>query len=194
MNYVERLKIKPNKELEYRLNQLCNINRFIYNWILSQTLQLEKRPTKRDIQTIRDLFRKNVRERTICNKNNEVLSDEFIDLLSSTPSQISDLVVDDLYRAWQTVTFPKKPSFRKKFSSKSSFSIHKKTSYTFKLTDNILKVSSLNFKLPLTKLRFLNNKDQIKRISITKTSYGWYINILIDIDDGIFKNINNPLS
>ena len=40
MIYIEKIKIHPDKELEDRLTLLCNNARFIYNWMLNESIKL----------------------------------------------------------------------------------------------------------------------------------------------------------
>lgn len=75
--------------------------------------------------------------------------------------------------------------------TKQSFTLHKKTKSTFKFDSfsekyDILKVAKMEFKIPRNKNRFLTNTEQIKRITIVKSSYGWYICILIGIPESTF--------
>lgn len=176
MNYVEQIKIKPDKILEERLNLLINISRFTYNWILGRTLKLNRKPFKKEILNSRNEFRALVRESLMCNKDGEIYPQEFQDILKTSPSQISDLVCDDIDRAWKTLKKNKEPSFKCKDNSRQSFTLHKKTSSTFKFEDTTLKVAKMKFHL--RGLRFLREASQIKRVSIIKSTYGWYINIL----------------
>ena len=184
MIYTEKIKIHPDKELESRLYELSNNTRFIFNYIMSESIKLGiKKPNKIHIRKLRDLYRSLIKENNLTNKDGDIIDSSFLVSLKNTPSQIPDLVVDDVYRAWSTLKKKDKPNFRKKSDAKNSFTLHKKNGSTFKYSNNILTVSKMQFKLNPKKLRFKLDAEDIKLINISKNTYGWYINITREIPD-----------
>lgn len=208
MIYTEKIKIKPNKILEQRLILLCNNSRFIYNFLLSESKKYKKElketvPMK-EITNYRKKYRLLVNESRMYDKYGEIYNDEFQKILKETPSQIVDKECEFLKKAWDdTVDFIKKnekakkpkpldkihtsPVFKKINKDKMSFTIHRKNETNFKINDNILKVSKMEFKID--KCRFINLIDpskDIKLITVSKSNYGWYLSICIDIPDNVF--------
>ena len=185
MIYVEKIKIHPDKELENRLYELSNNSRFIFNFVMGESIKLGiKKPNKIHIRKLRDLYRSLLRDNKLTNKDGESLNEDFLNSLKNTPSQISDLVVDDVFRAWSTLKKKDKPNFRKKSDAKNSFTLHKKNESTFKYTNGILTtVSKMQFKLNPKKLRFKLDAKDIKLINISKNTYGWYISITREMPD-----------
>lgn len=181
MNYVIKTKFKPNKILEDNLYRLSNISRFTYNWLLGYCLE-KKKPKE-----ARNVFRKLLRDKLLYDqKTGEIYEDAFLDSLRDSPSQITDMEADNLLQAFKTVKKSRVPSFKSKLKSDLSFTINKKNDSNFKLDNNILKVVKVgSIGLELNKLRFPLNETNIKRITITNKAYGWYISILIEIDDEI---------
>ena len=192
MIYVEKIRIHPNKELESRLYELSNNSRFIFNYIMGESIKLGvKKPNKVNIRKLRDSYRISVKTNTICDKDGVLISNDFLNSLKNTPSQISDLVSDDVFRAWNTLKKRNIPSFRKKSDNVYSFSINKKVESTFKYENDILTVAKMQFKLNPKKLRFPLEVTSIKLINISRTTYGWYISITREIDDNILTMENN---
>ena len=184
MIYVEKIKIHPDKELESRLYELSNNSRFIFNFVMGESIKLGiKKPNKIHIRKLRDMYRSLIKENNLINKNGDIIDQSFLVSLKNIPSQISDLVVDDVFRAWSTLKKKDKPSFRRKSDNIHSFSIHKKVESTFKYSDDVLIVSKMQFKLNPKKLRFKLNAKDIKRVTISKNTYGWYISIVREIPD-----------
>lgn len=186
MIYVEKIKIHPDKGLESRLYELSNNARFIFNFVMGESIKLGiKKPNKIHIRKLRDLYRSLIKENNLTNKDGDIIDSSFLVSLKNTPSQIPDLVVDDVFRAWSTLKKRDTPSFRKKSDGKNSFTIHKKNETNFKYSDNILIVSKMQFKLNPKKLRFKLDAKDIKRVNISKNTYGWYLSITREIPDGI---------
>lgn len=190
MNYVEKVKIKPNRELSKRLNDLTDVSRFAYNFILASTIESfkisKKKPSLKVIREGVKQYRYLVNHSLMCDRNGEVYPDDFQVLLKSAPSQIPDMVCNDIKRAWDTLKKRDTPSFAVKGLKRPSFTIHCKDKTTFKLEDGTLRVSKMEFKLPWKKIRFLKEASDIKRITISKAPYGWYMSILIDIPESTF--------
>ena len=209
MIYTEKIKIKPNKILENRLILLCNNSRFIYNFLLSESKKYKKElketvPMK-EITNYRKKYRLLVSESRMYDKYGEIYNDEFQKILKETPSQIVDKECEFLKKAWDdTIEFIKKnekakkpkllekihisPVFKKINKNKMSFTIHRKVDSTFKIDDNILKIAKMEFKI--NKCRFIKLIDpskDIKLITITKSNYGWYLSICIEIPDNVFS-------
>jgi putative transposase len=190
MNYVIKTKIRyPSQVLLESLNLNSNIARFTYNWLLGYCLANKCKPKE-----ARDEFRKLVKNKSVYNaKTGEIYDDSFQEMLKSTPSQITDMESDKLAQAFKTVKKSKVLSFRSKHKSKQSFTLNKKNDSNFKLSKDghlsIVKTGTI--KLNLEKLRLSLLDYDIQRITITESSYGWYISILIRIPDDIFLLPNN---
>ena len=191
MNFVEKIKIRPNNELIGRFKELCNNSRFIYNWLLGYCLKNKCNP-----MDALNKYRTLVKDGSLYDqKTGVVYNDNFLKSLKNTPSQISDIATGNLKQAFKTSKKSKIPSFKSKYKSKMAFTIHKKTDSTFRLEDGFLKITKIAaFKLDLSKLRFINSETDIKRITISESTYGWYISILIDIPDDQFVIKDNNTS
>jgi putative transposase len=164
---------------------LCNISRFCYNFILGESIKLDRKVTKEDLYTIRSNYRNYAKNRSFVNQKNQRYSSEFYDLLQTQPSQIPDKEIENVFKAWSTLKKHPKPSFKKKNTSRNSFTLHKKAESTFKLENNKLKVAKMEF--DVKKTRFLNNAQQIKLITVTQSSYGWYLSICMEIPNDTFQ-------
>jgi putative transposase len=135
----------------------------------------------------RDEFRKLVKSGSVYNsKDGVIYEDDFQEVLKSTPSHLTDMEADNLIRALKTV---KKvyPKFKNKYKSKLSFTINRKNDSNFKLEDNVLSiVKTGTVKLDLAKLPFDISNHIIQRVTISASSYGWYICLTIRIEDDTF--------
>lgn len=183
MNYVIKAKIRhPNKTLLTSLNLNSNIARFTYNWLLAYCIKNKVKPKE-----ARDEFRKLVKSKSVYDSKTEVIyPKDFQEVLKSTPSQITDMESDNIVRAFKTV---KKdyPKFKNKYKSKLSFTINRKNDSNFKLEDNVLSiVKTGTVKLDIDKLRFDISNHIIQRVTISESSYGWYICLTIRLEDDTF--------
>jgi putative transposase len=184
MNYVIKTKIRsPNKELLEKLEFNAFMARFTYNWLLGFCLSSKCNPKE-----ARNVFRRLLKENKLFNtKNGTFYDDDFQILLRSGPSQITDMESDNLIQAFKNVKKKKIPSFKDRYKGIQSFMLNKKNDSNFKLDNNILKVVKIgDIKINLDKLRINLPDYNIKRITFTKSSYGWYVCILIDIEEDYF--------
>jgi len=185
MNYVIKTKIRsPNKQLLNTLELNTNIARFTYNWLLGASLKSKCSPKE-----TRDVFRQLLKENKLFStKNGEIYDEDFQELIRSTPSQITDMESDKLIQAFKTIKKTKVPKFKHKHKSKQSFTLNKKNDTNFKLDEEgtlkIVKIGIVKLNLGDLKVNLLNY--DIKQITFTKSSYGWYISILIDLEDDYF--------
>ena len=190
MIYIEKIKIHPDKELEDRLTLLCNNARFIYNWMLNESIKLnDAKPFLYKIRKIRDLYRKCVRENTLYDKLGEIYDSNFHNILKNSPSQICDMECNAIAKAWNSEYLGQHPNFKLKRKSKLSFTLDAKTKYIFKYKDFTISTAKMDFKLDPTKVRFLKDSSQIKRITIVKEAYGWYICIMLDVPNEEFPQL-----
>ena len=189
MNYVIKTKIKyPSEELIRSFSLNSDVARFTYNWLLGYCLKNKCFPKK-----ARDEFRRLIKAKNVYSqKDGEVYDNKFQELLQSTPSQITDMEADKLIQAFKTVKKTKVPKFRSKQHSKKSFTLNKKHDSNFKLSENSLSIVKTGVvKLNLNEFRFNLLEYDIHRITISESSYGWYISILIKVGDDVFKLPDN---
>jgi putative transposase len=188
MNYVLKVKIHPNNSLIKRIEELFNVSRFTYNWLNAASISLKKtKVSLHDIHELQKEFRMKVRTASLTDKfGNPYLSD-FLILLKNAPSQISDFECKNLAKGWKTLKKSSHPKFKKKFKDKNSFTIHCKTISSIIFNNDYLKVVGINFPIKLpNNIRFLDSSKKIKSVTFTKSNYGYYMSILIDIDDNTF--------
>ena len=143
MNFVVKKKINPDTQLEDRLNELCNISRFTYNFLLAKSLNFNGKPTLGKLYEYQKEFRKLVKEGKMINRHGDLYHDDFQHLLKSTPSQIIENECKNVKRSWDTLKKKDKPSFKKAKESRYSFTINKKFSSTFTYENQLIKVINL---------------------------------------------------
>jgi len=146
MNFAIKKKINPNRDLEDRLNTLCNVSRFTYNFLLARSINNSGKPSLGKLYEYQKEFRKLVKDSTMFDKNGEIYSADFQEILKSAPSQIIENECKNVKKAWDTLKKRNKPSFKKAKESKPSFTIHKKTNSTFKYENQVLKVAKASTK------------------------------------------------
>jgi len=181
---TEKIKIRPNKELRRRLHHLVDGKRFIYNYMVNLVNH-----DKISSISARNTYRKLLKENKVLNKDGDVIDPKFHDLLSSIPSQIEDICVDDIKRALKSKRKKKLLEYKSKRNSRRSFTIHRKNDSNFKFNDGLLKVVKMDtpIKLYMNKFKHYTGKEQIKRITISNNTYGWYISISYELDYNPYK-------
>lgn len=122
-----------------------------------------------------------VKAGAIADKDGVIYPQEFLESLRNTPSNIGDMVCEDVARAWKTLKKHPVPTFKKKALSRLSFTIHRKTDTTFKLdSENVMScVGGVSLKL---RARYITQASDIARITISKSSQGWYASILTKVE------------
>jgi len=189
MIYCEKLKIQKSNKYSSRLDSLFDISRFAYNFILAQCIRKgyskARKPSLKAIYDIKKEYRSLVKEGLMIDRNGEVYPEEFQTLLQSQPSQISDNECKNVHHAFSTLKRNNIPRFKKRTEQKYSFTLHRKTESTFKLFEGNLQVSKMRFDISTS--RFLTNANQVKLITLSKSQYGYYISITMEIPDDTFK-------
>ena len=183
MIYTIKRKLRISKTLERKLDQLANVSRFTYNWLLARSIS-EGKPTLAKCYEYQKEFRSLVRNRTMYNRHGEIYDDAWQEILDSAPSQISDNECKNVIKAWKTIKKNKIPSFKKSRLSCQSFTMHKTTKGTFKYENQVLKVRGMSFRI--VNDMTLVEQSNIKLVTISKSSYGWYISVCIEIPDDTF--------
>lgn len=188
MIYCEKVKLRPNKELTKRLDTLFNVSRFTYNFLLSLAIRngysKERKPTLSKIYELQKEFRALVNTGSIYNRHGEIYPFEFQEILRGAPSLISDNECKYLHRAFSTLKKRDVPSFKKVGECRDSFTLQRCYASTFKLQNGILTVRSMSFNL--RKTRFLRDSEQIKVVTVAKDTYGYFLSIVLEIEEGTF--------
>ena len=190
MIYTLKKKLSTSKSLETRLNTLANISRFTYNWLLARSIQDKKKKlTVAKCYEYQKEFRALVKDQSMHDRYGVIYEDEWQEILASAPSQISDNECKNLTKAYKTLKKRSIPSFKKARDSRQSFTIHKKVEGTFKYENQVLQVAKLS--LRINDDRSLITQENIKLVTISKSSYGWYISVTIEIPDDTFLKPSN---
>lgn len=193
MIYTQKVKLLPDKQLECRLNDLFEVQRFTYNYLLGSLIQQGfhknfKPFAKQYNQTQKD-FRFLNNEKSFVDHKCHRYDDVFYSLLKNAPSAIVDNEIKYVKHAFDTLKRNNLPSFKKKHTAKKSFTLHKKVESTFKYENGILTIAKMSFNVG--KLRFLTHIQNIKIITVSKNPYGYYISVTYEISDMVFSRPQN---
>lgn len=199
MYYTMKQKIHPNTEQINFFENCISNQRFFYNQGLSMWNRLyDSGDKKLSGRRVRDEIRKGIKDNTLCNKDGEIYED--LSFLNS-PSNILDSACEHLDRAWKnffrkgkTDGYAKnRPAFKCRKTASKSFSISKKDDSTFKCTLDSFSFTKLPGSIKLKEpLRFGEVLDDIKVITVSNDSYGWYISITYTLTEDPFNTYEKP--
>lgn len=191
MIYSQKIRIRPNKELENRFINMCNASRFVYNFLLAYTLQKDTYGIKY-VNDACAAFRGKMKNKSFCDKNGEAYPDKFYEFLSSLVSQNVDMETENLKRAWKSIKKGSKPLFKKRTNPRNSFTIHRKNKSNFKVVNNILHIMKLPlFNIDKLRFRFKDPSNDCKLVTVRKSPMGWYVSLTYEIPDDSFDNLIN---
>jgi len=184
MYYTMKQKIHPDKvQIEF-FERCIDNQRFYYNQGLSIWNCLYTGGDKKiNGRRIRDEIRAGIKGNSLSDKDGVIYSD--LSFLNS-PSNILESACENLDRAWKnffrkgkTKGYTKnRPKFKCRRNASKSFTIGKKTDSTFIYFDQQFGFTKIPSVLKLKEpLRFEKLLEDIKTITISNDSYGWYISI-----------------
>ena len=199
MYYTMKQKIHPTKAQIAFFERCIDNQRFYYNQGLSLWTRLyEAGETKLSGRKIRNELHTRIKNNTLCDKDGVVYEDlSFLD----SPANILDSACEHLDRAWKNF-FRKgikegyaknRPIYKCRKTASKSFTIGKKNDGTFKYDENTFSFTKCPGAIRIKEaLRFIDIFDDIKTISISNDSYGWYISITYTLTSNPFNTHQKP--